>query len=406
MKRSIEDKKMSAYRFYTDGDYYESLLLYNRLLEENPDDIYVLSCKGFVLIQYNRLAEAEELFRKALEISPKDAGVRCGLGEIFYQRGDFVSALNEYKKSLKYASDPYFSWIRMADCYYFLQKLTKAKKAALRALKQKPDCQYTKYLLEEIEGKFLEGEFLLADGCFEKAYRYLKVETAREKLPGKARLYLGMAEAILKKNVEFLNNAVKSIGDNLPRDFILANSGATKFEVGLKEEGLAELRRAVELSAANYNLIMLARRLGELPEGVNEAKEIYKRVLSDEPENFDALYGLAWLSDNNEEALELYRRAVKVDPDYAACHFKIGLILSCQRRFREAIQEFEEGRRLSDDNPSEISLNIAECFFEVGDFQKATEWAKKALFENPDLVDTENFLNKATIALEKQEKAN
>ncbi len=116
-------------------DYSEKLGLSNRILEKYPNDVDALRHKAFVLVHYGNLDEAEELMRKALNVSPKNGANKEGLGEILFRRGMYKEALQLYKKAYPYLDRSKYSWQQIAHCYFQLGEHKKAKKAALKMLK-------------------------------------------------------------------------------------------------------------------------------------------------------------------------------------------------------------------------------------------------------------------------------
>jgi len=132
---SLENMVVLAGYIEKPEDYAEKLELSNRILQKNPDDTDGLRHKAFVLVEYGQLDEAEELLRKALDVSPKNRANKEALGEIMFRRGSYKEALQLYKKAYSFLDKSKYSWQQIALCYSELGKPKKAKKAAYRLLK-------------------------------------------------------------------------------------------------------------------------------------------------------------------------------------------------------------------------------------------------------------------------------
>lgn len=116
-------------------NYAEKFDLANRILEKDSNDIDGLRHKIFVLIQWDRLDEAENVVQKAFNLAPKNGSIHEACGEIQFRRGKYREALMFYKKAYNYFSRTKHVWQQMAYCYFELGKIKKAKKAALKLLK-------------------------------------------------------------------------------------------------------------------------------------------------------------------------------------------------------------------------------------------------------------------------------
>jgi tetratricopeptide (TPR) repeat protein len=73
-----------------------------------------------------------------------------------------------------------------------------------------------------------------------------------------------------------------------------------------------------------------------------------------------------------DKALETYQRAALLDPDRAALHFRIGLVLSKLGRWSEAEKAYLEVIRLEPDNP-ETHQNLGFVYYELGQDQLAQD---------------------------------
>jgi tetratricopeptide (TPR) repeat protein len=82
---------------------------------------------------------------------------------------------------------------------------------------------------------------------------------------------------------------------------------------------------------------------------LEQAEQLYKEVLRDNPNNVDALRMLgiiAYGSSNIDEAERLFRRAVKLAPDYVNAIIDLGNTLKEQNRYEEAIECFRQAIKL------------------------------------------------------------
>jgi tetratricopeptide (TPR) repeat protein len=117
--------------------------------------------------------------------------------------------------------------------------------------------------------------------------------------------------------------------------------------------GLAVVRRrAEELSvgfAAVQELFQQAVRLEEIPARLDEAKNVYKTILELQPGHAAAAINLGTIRYNERdfaEAERLYRQAADSDPEYALAFFDLGNVLDEQQRMDEAVTAYQRALQL------------------------------------------------------------
>jgi len=380
-------------------DYYEKLLLSQQVLKAKPDDVDSMRHAGFVLIEYDRPVEAEEYLRKALSIVPKNKATRELLGEIYFRRRMYKEALQQREAATGYFETTPYLFQQLAYCYYFTGKLRKAERAALKMVKVAARGSYTgpaiktqHSILDEIRGLRKLGVEYCKPDIKDWALPLLKVEASREDQPAEATLFLAALETIQNKNTSHIENAVVRIADNVPKTDVLTVSGLARFEAADQTRGLEEMRKAIGLSASVQNMYNLAVCLSSLPDGNQEAEELFRKILRREPDHAASLCELAEIVDDTNEALELYNRASQIETSCWQTHFEAAECLCRLERWDQAIIVYQKARRLADANPARISIGIARCHLSIGDRQKARQNAERALVEDPSLNNAKELL--------------
>ena len=77
------------------------------------------------------------------------------------------------------------------------------------------------------------------------------------------------------------------------------------------------------------------------------------------------------------------QKAINLEPENAALHSNLGIILADQNRFKESIREYREAVRLSPKNPV-FHNNLGNVLSRTGDFQGATVEYREAIRLNPN----------------------
>lgn len=110
----------------------------------------------------------------------------------------------------------------------------------------------------------------------------------------------------------------------------------------------ATFENVLELDAdnvyAHYNLGLLAQDAGNRA----LATKHYDAALKTDPKFTSALYNKGILLENGdlEEAVELYRRTIAIDPDLAAAHMRLGFALLHLGKIDEAEKHLSTGVKL------------------------------------------------------------
>ncbi len=89
-------------------------------------------------------------------------------------------------------------------------------------------------------------------------------------------------------------------------------------------------------------------------ERLEEAAAIYRRVLKNNPRDFDALHMLGLIAarkKNPSLAVELIRKAIEVNPCFAPAHSNLGASLKALQRVDEAVACYERAIALAPDTP-------------------------------------------------------
>jgi protein O-GlcNAc transferase len=85
---------------------------------------------------------------------------------------------------------------------------------------------------------------------------------------------------------------------------------------------------------------------------LDQAEQIYKEILLSQPRHFDAMQLLATIAaqrGNFSAAVELFDRALALNPDHAGSHCDRGLMLIGLKRLDEALESFDRAIRLKPD---------------------------------------------------------
>jgi len=144
------------------------------------------------------------------------------------------------------------------------------------------------------------------------------------------------------------------------------------------------LRGAPDYAEASRLLGLVALQSGN-PEG---AIELFKRALSLEPSSAwtHNNLGIAYqIQGNLQAALDSFRKAVVLDPEIGDSHNRLGVILHLAGRYGDALASYQRALALNA-NDAEVHLNIGNAHFSERRFDEAESSYRRAQRANPRLA--------------------
>jgi len=141
---------------------------------------------------------------------------------------------------------------------------------------------------------------------------------------------------------------------------------------------------------AQYNLGVYLLKAGHGAAAI----EHYREAVRLKPDYIEAHTNLGIAlsaSGRLPEAMAEYEAALELNPDYPKAHYNLGLALFREHRLPEAIAEYEEALRLKPDYPK-ADLNAGDALADAGRVPEAIAHYEKAMRLDPDDADVHNNL--------------
>jgi predicted O-linked N-acetylglucosamine transferase (SPINDLY family) len=122
---------------------------------------------------------------------------------------------------------------------------------------------------------------------------------------------------------------------------------------------------------------------------ISEAENLYRKIVSEEPNNFDALHMLGIICSNTgriQDADYFFRTALSIDAGFPPCLVNYGFCLLKQKRFGEAVERFDKALALFP-NFGEAWFGRGNAFRELKQHDQALAAYSKATALNPRLAE-------------------
>ncbi|MFO7769164.1 MAG: tetratricopeptide repeat protein [bacterium] len=260
-----------------------------------------LEARGDELLSEGRFGQAMAAYKKAVELSPEDLGLKLKVAGAYRDRGLRSEAIERYETILE----------------------------------EHP---------ESLEARRELALLLAAEGLRTRAMEQIGI--LKDRMPGSPVPW--KLEARMAQQDEDWRDAVTHWRQALRRDDQDAEAyhmmGRAHMELGDYPSALAALQQAVRVEEGYDDAYFeLGLTLIELNR-IDRAEEAYRNYIDTHPRDAQAYYklGNALLSKGYaEQAVEQYRRAVAIRPGYADAHFNLGMALLQQDREEEAAKAFE-----------------------------------------------------------------
>ncbi len=284
---------------------------------------------GVVLSQQGRFEEAEDAFRRAIDLAPELLAARQHLGRLYLQQQRSEQALEVLRDAAdlgRLERDLAF-WLATAE---LAAGNPDAAERQLRSSVERFDS--VKALLELAKLQARRGERTEATQSLRRALEL--APNSEEVLSGFARLSLAAREPVPAiRALEPLTLMHPSVSDHA---HLL---GVARLQIGENDGAVEALQRALDLEPDRVRTLTALGLAFNNQKQFSEASEALGRALELRPENVEALAALAEAEEGLGElqsAEEHALRALAKASDHAVAHLVIGKVRMNQQRYAEA----------------------------------------------------------------------
>ena len=140
---------------------------------------------------------------------------------------------------------------------------------------------------------------------------------------------------------------------------------------------------------------------------LSEAETLYRKIISDDPEHFDALHMLGVLCSSTGKAGDadkFFRAALSIDSGFAPCQVNYGFFLLRHKRPNEAIERFDKASALFP-TLGEAWLGRGNALRELKRHDEAFAAYKKAIALRPNLAEAHAGCGNMLAALKRLDEA-
>lgn len=251
----------------------------------------------------------------------------------------------------------------------------------------------------------LLGAVLIKRRRLDEAEQVLKRTIALAPTFAKAHEDLGYALLEQERYEEAVEVLQKAARLDPKLDAAHFNLGKALASTGRGKEADAAFEASFELSPERKKLALAAKHHQE--GRIEDAEQLYRQVLNNNPRNVDALRMLAMVAataKRYDDAERLLRKAVGIAPDFLTAIVDLGRVLKEQDRFEEAIDCFKNAIAINPNNPHTHFL-LASAYSPAALNREAAREYRRALDLAPEHPGALLGLGNALKTIGKQDEA-
>lgn len=304
----IELARVYAYR----KKFEKAIAICEEVVKNNPSNVKAHALLGELLLGKDRVDDALKQFEAVQDLEEDPSETRFKIALIKLQRRDLEGAEVELRLVLSQHPENSAARYYLASTYAGLKRADEAVEQ-LKQIEKGQDFY--------VEAKTLGSYLLRQEERYDEAIDML--QELVESNPEDAKI-LGFLAALYRDNEQFskaVETTDKIIAIQPTEDRHYFNKGVYLDESGDREGAMVAMRKALELNAENANALnYLGYTLAELSKDLNEAEELVKKAIALEPDNGYFIDSLGWIyfqMGRYEDALRELQRAAKLVPDDA-----------------------------------------------------------------------------------------
>jgi tetratricopeptide (TPR) repeat protein len=344
--------------YYLYGLYFEgkgnlvfAIKYFEESLKRNPLNDKIMFKLASIYFNSKKLPLAKKWLSDAMTLDPKNTEYLSLYAQILQEQDnadvaigylrDVISDIGEDPKLLSTITAIYFKTGQLNEFKMYYKKIQQLPKK---------DESFYEYL----------ASAALLDNSYEEFEQYSK-EIIKIN-PGNLRARMNLAEHyIIRGKLQDAVNELTEIKEKLPSyprvNHLLARVYLAQGDlVEAKKMAQLELKMNPNLDSAFYIVGEVYRQAREYREAVSN----FEKAVSKNGKSVEALMGLAWIRLNQNlasEALDLYTRAVKIEPNNAEIHRQLGMTYKSLGQRAMAKEKLEDYLKLNPAAPDKSQID-------------------------------------------------
>jgi tetratricopeptide (TPR) repeat protein len=163
------------------------------------------------------------------------------------------------------------------------------------------------------------------------------------------------------------------------------------------------LPKAPNAPSLHHNLGVAYCELDRYQDAIDEYKQAV-RIKPDYAEVYDNLGDVYGKLGRQQEAIESYKQAIRIKPNLAGTHYNLGNAYNSIGRYQDAVESYKQAIRIKPDL-TQAHYNLGVAYSSLGRSQEAVESYKQAIRIKPDYAEAHYNLGVNYYKLERYQEA-
>lgn len=290
--------------------------------------------------------QAEQAFRKAVSLSPKDADLRTVLAALYLKRGQTDAAITEYTNSIQINPS-------------------------------------------SAKNRILLGQALSRANRLPEAIEQFKTATELEPNYPYIFLNLGQAQQLAGQNEEAIISLQKVLAEDPNSSKALSSIATAYHKTNRLNEAISYYQKILSSETGNeWARLNLARAYNQAGNTV-QAEQEYLTLLQSRPRGTDILAALAdiqYKKGNLKDAISYANKALSVDSNDVTLHAMLAAYYDQAKDFNQSLTHYRVAAQLetNPENRNKYLLAESQILFKSGSYNEAASLTEEVLRKNPD----------------------
>lgn len=397
-KYDVNSMRCLAELYYNNKQKESALKLYKQLvayIDDEDEKIAYYEIMANIYTVYGDFVKALNLYKKVMEQKPENLEVVKELRKIYLKMKDTENVIYLSRKLIDLEPQNCLHYEELINLLFHIHSYDEALSFAVRALElETVDVFAIKNLIAKIyiyTGKIQESIDLINETIIEEPTNLLLSQTlAMAHCMNKD---FEMAKKVCDNAIEVaLPSDLKVIHNNLST--ILAEEAVHLINQGRTKEGFDKFTEAMQYNNENPEIYFKLADANRRVKNYSEAIRQCRRAMELAPEvglYYEVLGDIYYELQNFIEAKKLYKEAVFIDPKNSRAHAFLGILQSRDKEHASALKSLETSVAIDPQNV-DVRYNLALAYEVAGKQDEAKAQYEKVLELEPDHQEAANNL--------------
>jgi tetratricopeptide (TPR) repeat protein len=310
----------------------------------------------------------EAQLKDLVRLHPDNFQANYEAGEFYFHAGRLAEGIPYMEKACRLEPSNYVAGYDLALAYFEVRDYSQARRQLETMLRRRNAAELHSLLADVDEAA---GDYVAAGSEYQQAARLD---------PSEEHIFDWGSELLTHRAAEAAAAVFERGTELFPRSpRLLVGLGIALYLRGNYDDSVKKLCSATDLNPSlAWPYLFLARIYHISSATAAEARQRLSRFAEIQPNNPQALYYYAmslWERDENAhpdspKIESLLKRSVGLDPNYADARLQLGILFADQRRYQDAIQQFQRAIQVQP-NLTTAHYHLAQCYLRTGNQARA-----------------------------------